>query len=118
MFLGRVIGVVWSTVKWKALEGVRLVVVRPYRKADLAAEGAAGPSGSDAVVAGDLLGAGVGEDVVVAFGHAARVGLDPDIANGARPSLPVDAAVVAIVDRFALDAGARTVASADGGSEA
>jgi ethanolamine utilization protein EutN len=112
MFLGRVVGVVWSTVKWKPLEGLRLVVVRPYRREDLAAGGEAGPTGPDGVVAGDLLGAGVGEDVIVAFGHAARVGLQPEIDAGALPALPVDAAVVAIVDRFAVDAQALATGAA------
>lgn len=91
MFVGRVIGTVWSTVKWPQVQGLKLMLVRPYHLADLAdgleaagqkappaAGGAASPNprgGPDceAVVCVDLLDAGVGDDVVVAFGHAARV---------------------------------------------
>ncbi len=100
MFLARVVGVVWSTVKWQELEGVKLLLVRPYTLDALAGRGE--PT-SDAVVAADCYGAGPGEDVVVAYGHAARVSLEPDLPEDARPSIPVDAAVVAIVDRFSVN---------------
>ena len=36
MFLGRVVGTVWSSVKWGALDGLRLLMVRPYTLTDLA----------------------------------------------------------------------------------
>ena len=39
-----------------------------------------------------------GEDVVVAYGHAARVALE-ELGPNELPTHPVDAAVVAIVDR-------------------
>ncbi len=35
MFVGRVIGTVWSTVKWPQLAGHKLLVVQPYHLADL-----------------------------------------------------------------------------------
>ena len=44
-----------------------------------------------------ILGAGPGEDVIIAYGHAARVALEPALAAGEAPKTPVDAAVVAIV---------------------
>jgi microcompartment protein CcmK/EutM len=102
-----VVGTVWSSVKWDGLKGLRLLLVRPYHLDDLVraggrtADDGVPPEGlSDGVVVADVLGAGPGEDVVIAYGHAARVGIEPDLAPGEAPSHPVDAAVVAIVDRF------------------
>lgn len=141
MFVGKVIGTVWATVKWPAVQGQKLLLVRPYHLSDLWAasraaslqsqpppqplvDGSALPEGmplplvpnSEAVVCVDLLDAGVGDSVVVAFGHAARVAAesltgnaDPGHAQALRPgfsavpqtsqpTIPIDAAVVAIVD--------------------
>jgi ethanolamine utilization protein EutN len=103
MFMGRVVGSVWSTVKWEGLHGLKFLVVRPYHLADLAPELLSRPSPFsmyDGVVAADILGAGIGEDVIVAYGHSARVAVEPELADGKKPSRPIDAAVVAIVDRF------------------
>lgn len=148
MFVGRVIGTVWSTVKWPQVQGLKLMLVRPYHLADLAdrseAAGHAAPptvataaspsprGGPDceAVVCVDLLDAGVGDDVVVAFGHAARVAAQSaaqsaaaspagrrntrdsqaggpatssDYGSAVGPAIvPIDAAIVAIVDRIAV----------------
>ena len=89
-------------MKWPELEGVRLVLVKPYHYTELAGQDR-GPK-FDAVVAADVLGAGPGEDVVVAYGHAARVGIQDDLDPGELPGFPVDAAVVAIVDNFYVKA--------------
>ncbi|MBM4389437.1 MAG: EutN/CcmL family microcompartment protein, partial [Deltaproteobacteria bacterium] len=101
MFLGRVIGTVWSTVKWDGLEGLKFLIVRPYHYNDLLKVQAISGRFTlhDGVVAADVLGAGIGEDVIVAYGHSARVGIEPEIREGALPMKPIDAAVVAIVDR-------------------
>ena len=112
MFVGQVVGNVWATVKWPEVQGLKLLTVQPYHVSDLAAEpGSAAPTCHDLVVCADVLGAGVGEDVVVAYGHAARVGLEEELGPTNMPSIPVDAAVVAIVDRLDVDrdalAGAR-----------
>lgn len=125
MFVGKVIGSVWSTVKWPQLGGHKLLLVRPYHLSDLIALGGRGQQTvadpdprREAVVCVDLLDAGVGDDVVVAFGHAARVAAERPNAAAAdskaeskspggavskaqtSPSTttPIDAAVVAIVD--------------------
>lgn len=104
MFVGRVVGSVWATVKWPEVRGLKLLTVQPYHLADLSAESGAGaPSCHDLVVCADVLGAGVGEDVVVAYGHAARVGLEEELGPTEKPSIPVDAAVVAIVDTLDVD---------------
>ena len=60
-------------------------------------------AGADGVVCADVLGAGVGEDVVIAYGHAARVAVSELLPDGAKPNVPIDAAVVAIVDRWAVN---------------
>lgn len=110
MFMARVVGNVWSSVKWKGLEGLRLLLVRPYKLDDLVAaggytadEGVAPQGLHDGVVVADILGAGPGEDVIVAYGHAGRMGIEPNLAVGEAPHFPIDASVVAIVDRFRVD---------------
>ena len=106
MFLGRVVGSVWSTVKWPAASGLKLLLVRPYRLGDVAPgeAGAGQPSEpvDDLVVCADILDAGTGDDVIVAFGHAARVAVSEKLPPGAKPDVPIDAAVVAVVDRVEL----------------
>ena len=102
MFLGRVVGTVWSSVKWPQLGGMRLLLVKPYDRAALD-EGIrdAAAAHDDSVVCADVLGAGAGEDVVVAYGHAARVAISET--PSPHPTVPIDAAVVAIVDRFTIE---------------
>ena len=84
MFLGKVVGTVWSTKKTPDLEGVRFLVVHPY---DLEKE----PTRNIVIVA-DRLGAGTGEMVMCAFGKAARTALG-------NQDMSIEAAVVGIVDR-------------------
>ncbi|HEX8142901.1 MAG TPA: EutN/CcmL family microcompartment protein [Pyrinomonadaceae bacterium] len=87
MFLGKVVGTVWSTKKTPDLEGVRFLIVHPY---DLDKE----PTKNIVVVA-DRLGAGVGEIVMCAYGKAARTAIG-------NQDMSIEAAVVAIVDRMDL----------------
>ncbi len=87
MFLGKVVGTVWSTKKTPDLEGVRFLIVHPY---DLDKE----PTKNIVVVA-DRLGAGVGETVMCAYGKAARTAIG-------NQEMAIEAAVVAIVDRMDL----------------
>jgi microcompartment protein CcmK/EutM len=96
MFLAKVIGSVWSSVKWPELGGMKLLLVRPYSLADLAgdAAGATLAPTHDGVVC---------EDVIIAYGHAARIGVSELLPDGAKPNIPIDAAVVAIVDRWAVN---------------
>ena len=103
MFLAKVIGTVWSSVKWPELGGVKLLLVRPYSLEDLGGKAESPSPNHDGVVCADALGAGVGEDVVIAYGHAARVAISGALPDGAKPNVPIDAAVVAIVDRHAVD---------------
>ena len=87
MFLGKVVGTVWSTKKSPDLEGVRFLIVHPY---DLDKQ----PNKSIVVVA-DRLGAGPGETVMCAFGKAARTAIG-------NQDMSIEAAVVGIVDRVDL----------------
>jgi ethanolamine utilization protein EutN len=108
MFLGRVVGSVWSTVKWPEATGLKLLLVRPYCLADLTGPANKANAGAqptdDLVVCADRLDAGPGDDVIVAFGHAARVAMsDAALPPGQKPNVPIDAAVVAVVDRVELD---------------
>ena len=112
MFMARVIGHVWSTVKWDALTGLRLLLVRPYHLGDLqrlsgALSAPAARRRPEGVVVADVLGAGPGEDVIVAYGHAARAAIEDLKPGGPAPSYPIDAAIVAIVDRFAVEPSSR-----------
>jgi microcompartment protein CcmK/EutM len=84
MFLGKVVGTVWSTKKAPDLEGVKFLIVHPY---DLDKE----PNKSIIVVA-DNLGAGIGEIVMCAFGKAARSAVGDQ-------EMSIEAAVVGIVDK-------------------
>lgn len=104
MFLAKVIGTVWSSVKWPELEGLKLLLVRPYSVADVVGGSAGEPAPLDeGVVCADVLGAGIGEDVIISYGHAARVAVSEALAEGANPPVPIDAAVVAIVDQYATE---------------
>ncbi len=109
MILGRVVGTVWATRKDARISHQKLLLVRAY--------GAYRPSHStEQIVAVDSgLDAGIGDDVVVCFGSPARWHL-----GGA--NYPVDAAVMAVVDRCtfsreAFDQEARRPVAFAGGEE-
>ena len=91
MFIGKVVGSVWATRKTDNLENLKFLVVNPLnlKKAPL----------TDVVIVADILGAGVGETVICAYGHAARKAILPE--NPA--SLSIEAAVVGIVDKIDID---------------
>lgn len=78
MRIGTVTGAVWATKKCPALTGQSLLRVRV---------------GRDEVIAADLVGAGTGERVILAFGGAARL---------VCPNTPADAAIVGILDEQSL----------------
>jgi ethanolamine utilization protein EutN len=84
MQLAKVLGQVVSTVKEPGLDRFTLLLLQDGGGAD--PERGSGP----AYVAVDLVGAGVGEIVLVASGGAARVAAGADA--------PTDRAVVAIAD--------------------
>jgi ethanolamine utilization protein EutN len=88
VILGRVVGELWATRKHEALEGRKLLLVRPdYWYAP--------PAETGFLVAVDAVGANVGQDVVVCLGDGARSTLG-------RANLPIEAAVMGIVDQVEL----------------
>jgi ethanolamine utilization protein EutN len=98
VFVGKVVGQVWASKKVPTLEGFKLLLVEPLRRAE-----AGGPPDSpreDLVVVADAtIGAGVGEYVVVAYGKAARVCL------GRGQDIAAEAAVAGVVDELEVTKG-------------
>ena len=89
MFLGRVEGAVVATKKDKALEGRKLLIVRPQLVDE--SDPARLRNGVNTIVAVDSVGAGNGELVLFSQGSSAR--LAPGLKNS-----PVDAVIIGIVD--------------------
>lgn len=85
MFLGRVIGTVWSTKKDENLVGAKFLIVRQL---DLNLK-----DKDSFVVAVDSVGAGESEVVLVATGSSSR---QTEITK----NKPVDAVIMAIVDKL------------------
>lgn len=85
MFLGRVIGTVWSTKKDEQLVGAKFLIVQEL-DLDLREK-------DRIVVAVDSVGAGDGEIVLVASGSSSRM-------TAFTKDKPVDAVIMAIVDKL------------------
>ena len=88
MLLGRIIGTVVATRKDPRLEGKKLLICRLVD-----------PDGRDEkgyIIAVDTVQAGLGEDVLIVQGSSARM------AQGCK-DIPVDAAIVGIVDLVSQD---------------
>jgi len=89
MFLGRVVGQVWTTKHAQDLHDKRLLVIEALDE-----RREPGAPKVTPVIAADPIGAAFGEHVIVAFGKAARV------ACGGDGDFAFEAAVVGIVDDF------------------
>lgn len=89
MIIGKVIGNIWATRKEEKLAGLKLLIVQPINIID-------GSNHKVPIVAADIIGAGIGETVIMVGGSSAR---------GAAGSMdiPVDATVVGIVDGQEID---------------
>lgn len=94
MFVAKVTGSVVSTQKVESMTGQKLLVVEPYRvdEADRTRLKTTGRT----FIAVDTVGAGKGEFVLIVQGSSAR--LTPQT----KP-LPIDAAIIGIVDSVHLD---------------
>ena len=84
MKTGKVIGNIWATRKEERFSGMKLLIVQPFNTMD-------DTEIEYTVVASDIIGAGIGERVLYVNGSSART------AAGGQ-DIPVDAAVVAIID--------------------
>ena len=86
MILGRVIGTVVATSKHELLVGSKMLIVQLID-----------PEGDDItgkmIVAVDTVGAGTGEQVILALGSSAAKGM-------ANHDAPVDAAIIGIIDEI------------------
>ncbi|MCL2856241.1 MAG: EutN/CcmL family microcompartment protein [Oscillospiraceae bacterium] len=83
MKICEVIGHVWATKKEESLSGLKLMVVKQI---DVRSDWESIP-----YVAADMVGAGIGERVLVVEGSTARHALSRD-------NLPVDSTIVGIID--------------------
>ena len=92
MRLARVRGTVVSTCKEPSLQGVKFLLVQFLSEL--------GESTPDYEVAADVVGAGVGEWVLISRGSGARQ-------HNGYQQRPVDATVVAIIDTVSADTGLR-----------
>lgn len=84
MKIAKVIGNIWSTRKDEKLRSYKLLIVQPINILNDTSDQAP-------IVAADLIGAGIGETVIVVSGSSAR-------SAAGDMSIPVDATVVGIVD--------------------
>lgn len=91
MQIAKVIGNIWATRKEATLTGMKLLIVQPI---DILQDDE--PSGTP-IVAADMIGAGMGETVIIVTGSTARVATGTAEAS-------VDATVVGIVDDKEFDA--------------
>lgn len=102
MYLGRVVGCVWATVKDPSLEGLRMLVVQPVTP-DLRNAG-------KRIVCTDCAGAGAGEVVYWVRSKEASFPFLPQ-------EPPTDATVVGIVDSVHLKAAEAPAANGTPGAE-
>lgn len=92
MYLGRVVGTCVASERSPGLQGVRLLVVEPV-------DGSGRATGAP-FVAADTVSAGPGELVFLVGAREASLALE-------QPFVPVDAAIVGLVDEVHLADGAR-----------
>jgi len=95
MYLGRVVGRIWSTAKDKKLEGQRLLIVQPLTPEQT-------PTGKR-LVCTDWTGAGAGETVYYCRGKECSFPFLP-------AEVPTDANIVGIVDTLHINRAAKTEA--------
>lgn len=84
MIIGNVIGNIWATKKDDGLNGLKLLIVEPINVKT--------NQTSTPIVAADIVGAGIGERVLVISGGAARH------AANKNTSYAIDAVIVGIID--------------------
>lgn len=89
MLIGNVIGNIWATKKDEGLNGLKLLIVEPInvKTGDT----------SMPIVAADIVGAGIGERVLVIRGAAARHAVNKT------KNHTIDAVIVGIIDDLDLN---------------
>lgn len=94
MFVAKVTGSVISTQKVESMTGQKLLVVEPYRL-DSTQRDKLVTTGRT-FVAVDMLGAGVGDMVLISQGSSARFTPETN-------KLPIDTVVIGIVDQVSIE---------------
>ncbi|OFI49904.1 ethanolamine utilization protein EutN [Floricoccus tropicus] len=87
MQIGLVKGSLWATRKAEHLSGLKFLIVEikdPITKI------------TSSVVAADIIGAGLDDNVLITTGSAARVALE-------NPEIPIDATIIGIIDSVELN---------------
>ncbi|MDR2183566.1 MAG: EutN/CcmL family microcompartment protein [Clostridiales bacterium] len=87
MIIGKVIGNVWATKKEDSLSGLKLMIVRRENFCDRQ---------DSPFVAVDVVGAGIGEQVLITRGSSAHKALG-------RTDIPIDAVIVGIIDSLEIE---------------
>lgn len=88
MYLGQVIGTIWATRKYEAVNSYKMLFVQPIN--------AENEKLGEPIVAIDTIGAGVGEIVFYITASEAVIPMHVDMA-------PVDASIVGIVDSINIE---------------
>lgn len=86
MFIGKIIGTLWVTMKHKNLEGYKLQVIQPLNSR--------GKEVGSPIVAVDTVGARCGDVVMYVTSHEAVIPMGVEAA--------VDASIVGIIEEFNL----------------
>lgn len=87
MFIAKVIGTIWSTVKDKNLQGYKLQIIQPLNSK--------GEKAGNPIIAVDTIGAGVDEIVMYITAREAVIPM------GVKEA-PVDASIVGIIEKIDL----------------
>ncbi|BBA92492.1 MULTISPECIES: EutN/CcmL family microcompartment protein [Streptococcus] len=81
MLVAELVDTIWATRKSDALNGAKFLLAKVV----------GGSRSGEIMVVADMIGAGIGDRVIVATGSAARRMMENDL-------MPVDAAVIGIID--------------------
>ncbi|HFU4060105.1 TPA: EutN/CcmL family microcompartment protein [Streptococcus suis] len=81
MLVAELVDTIWATRKSEALSGVKFLLAKVV----------GGSRSGEIMVVVDMIGAGIGDRVIVATGTAARRMMEDD-------QMPIDAAVIGIID--------------------
>ncbi len=87
MFIAKVIGTIWSTVKDRSLQGYKLQIIQPLNSK--------GEKVGNPIIAVDTIGAGVDEIVMYITAREAVIPM------GVKEA-PVDASIVGIIEKIDL----------------
>lgn len=88
MYLGKIIGTIWATRKYEAVNNYKIQLVQPINSEFQKV--------SSPIIALDTIGAGPGEIIYYVTASEAVIPLDVDMA-------PVDASIVGIVDSIYVE---------------